>query len=111
MKKELIIIVYKINIKNLDKADASEYMYKLSEQGLSHDEELKNDYSIREIFIPIVDNPTDIKVIYPINNSVETSELIEEISKIVEENDTGFKEEWKRLLRNIKLRKLESNNE
>ena len=106
-KKELIIIVYKINVDGTSSDNVAEYKQKLSENGLSNDEELKNDYSIREIFIPVIDQPTDIKVIYPINNSIETSEIIQEISKMVEENDTNFKKEWLQLLRNIKLRKLE----
>ena len=105
-KKELIIIVYKINVDGTSSDNVAEYKQKLSENGLSNDEELKNDYSIRE-FIPVIDQPTDIKVIYPINNSIETSEIIQEISKMVEENDTNFKKEWLQLLRNIKLRKLE----
>lgn len=108
MKKELIIIVYKINIHNLSSADVAKTIHQLSETGLSKDDELKNNYYIRELYIPIIDQPTDIKIIYPIiDNSIESSELIKEISNLVEENDTGFKTEWLKLLRNIKMRKLE----
>ena len=79
---------------------------------LKNDEELKENYIIKEIFLP-VEHQSDVKVIYPVpryTTSPEINELVSEISnKIKEYPSNTLKLHWERLVRELKLRKL--NNE
>jgi len=118
MKKELIIMVYKINVGGLSSQKVEEYMYSLIETySLRDDEELKNDYTIREIFLPIRENDgeTDVKIIFPVpryTTSPEINDLVAEISNKIKEDPTNnFKLQWERLVRELKLRKIDSINE
>lgn len=113
MKKELLIIVYKINVAGLTRAQAEQGMTQLIEAySLRDDEELKDDYIIREIFLPIHDGggETDVKIIYPIPKysiSPEINDLVSEISnKIKEDPNNQFRSQWEKLVRELKLRKL-----
>jgi len=106
--KELIIIVYKINVAGLSRQSAEQAMAQAKNCSLKNDEELKENYIIREIFIP-VEHHTDIKVIYPVPNytSPELDELVKEISeKIKEDPSNMLKSQWNRLVRELKIRKL-----
>jgi hypothetical protein len=114
MDKELIIIVYKINVdgeapKSVDrmlKDIANKYF-------LSQDVELKENYIIREILLPVTKTSSDVKIIYPIPNcvkSAELDELIEQITLKLRQNPDGFLvKNWEKLLRELKLRKLKNN--
>lgn len=109
--KELIILVYKINIKNMTRQMANETMSELMKNvSLSNDEELKNNYIIKELFLPIHDGDSDVKVIYPVpqyTTSPEINELVTEISnRIKEDPDNVLKKHWEKLVRELKLIKL-----
>ena len=113
MKKELLIIVYKINIAGLTSAQAAQHLHSTVDTfSLRNDEELKDDYIIREIFLPLRDGEgdSDVKIIYPMPRyaiSPEINELVSEISnKIKEDPSNQFKSQWDRLIRELKLRKL-----
>lgn len=115
--KELIIIVYKINVGGYSRQQSEDYMSALvAAYNLKDDLELKdNNYLIREIWLP-TDNETDVKVIYPvIQNYAFTpvvNDLIEEISdKIKTDPTNGFRTQWNRLVRELKLGKINSQNE
>ena len=114
MKKELLIIVYKINVAGLTRQQAEQGMFDLIETySLRNDEELKDDYIIREIFLPIRDGDngdTDVKIIYPIPKysiSPDINDLVSEISNKIKEDPTNqFRSQWEKLVRELKLRKL-----
>ena len=77
---------------------------------LSKDEELKDDYIIREIFLTVTKGQTDVKIIYPIpryTTSPEINDLVKEISnKIKEDPENVLKTHWERIVRELKLRKI-----
>ena len=111
--KELIIIVYKINVDGYTTQRTEEIMHELiNSYGLKDDLELiANNYIIREIWLPSIE--TDVKVIYPITQSYaftpEVNDLIVEISdKIKSDSTNGLKYQWERLVRELKLRKISS---
>ena len=107
--KELIIIVYKIN-QNLNSSDTDKIINSIRELGLSTDEEIKENYIIKEIIIPC--NKTDVKVIYPVPKytiSPEINDLVVEITENIKNDPTNqFKNQWDRLVRELKLRKINS---
>lgn len=114
MKKELIIIVYKINTSGYSRANVEDQIKNLAEYGLSNDKELKENYIIRDLFLPISDGNNDIQIIYPIiNNTIteEASKSIEEINLMIKEDESldCIKNTWNKLLRQLKLKIL--NNE
>lgn len=110
--KQLLIIVYKINIDGMSRNSIDEYINNfIATFSLSDDEEIKeNNYIIREMFLPVRNaQDSDIKVIYPISNYVspELNKLADEISNIIKEDPNNkLKEQWNRLVRELKLRKL-----
>lgn len=73
MKKELIIIVYKINVAGLTRQQVDLYLLDLeTKYNMSNDTELMaNNYIIREIWIPITEGLTEVKVIYPKKNKFD----------------------------------------
>jgi len=78
---------------------------------LKDDEELKDNYIIREIFLPTRegDGETDVKIIYPIPNYVspELNELANEISEKIKNDPTNtIKPQWDRIVRQLKIQKL-----
>ena len=117
MKKELIIIVYKFNVDGLTSQQAEQQIHQfISEINLSEDEELKEDYIIREIYLPVKNgDKTDVKIIYPVpryTTSPEINELVSDISnKIKEDPSNAFKLQWERLVRELKIRKLNNIDE
>ena len=117
MKKELIIIVYKFNVDGLTRQQSEQQINQfVSEFNLSNDEELKENYIIREIFLPVNNGDiTDVKIIYPIpryTTSPEINELVSEISNKIKEDPTNvFKSQWERLVRELKIRKLNNIDE
>jgi len=114
--KELIIIVYKVNISGFSRQQAQDYMKELMDfYNLKDDIELKsNNYLIREIWLPLGDNDggqTDVKIIYPITQSYafspEVNDLVVDISDRIKNDSTnGFKHQWEKLVRELKLRKI-----
>lgn len=111
MRKELIIIVYKINIDGLSVMGVDELMHRYAEScSFKNDEELKENYTIREIYIPICHDSSDVKVIYPVTSSLlsDFSCLIDEINeKLNSENiSDDIKKKWNQLLREFKIRNL-----
>lgn len=113
MKKELLIIVYKINVGGFSSVQAQEVIHRYVENcSLRNDEELKENYMIREIFMPINNGDSDVQVIYPISpSSSEIHDLIKEINEKMysEPISDDFKKSWKNLLRELKIRNLENN--
>lgn len=77
MKKQLIIIVYKINVEGLTRQEGEQYLTQVNEfNSLINDEELKEKYIIKEIWLPVT-TETDVKVVYPVSlNSEEIENLI-----------------------------------
>jgi len=112
MKKELLIIVFKINVQSLTRQQAQQQIYEFMQSNtLSSDEELKENYTIREIWLPITDGQSDVKVIYPIPQYSQNIEL-EELVKTISENmkkypDSALTNDWKKLVRSLKLKKLD----
>ena len=83
-KKELIIIVYKINVEGLSRQRIEAEFHKFQTlYNLSDDLHLKNDYSIREIWMPVYKEESDVKVIYPILPKLDNdlSKLIKTVTK------------------------------
>ena len=105
--KKLLIIVYKLNVSGFTRSQAVEGMNHLIESyNLRKDEELKEHYMIREIYLPVTEEESDVKIIY---TSSELNELVSEISdKIKKNSDSEFKQSWEKLLRELKLRRLET---
>lgn len=113
MKKELLIIVYKINVAGFTRQHAEEFINGIYEAySLKEDEELKENYIIREIFLPLHDGggETDVKIIYPkpiYNTSPTIDDLVSEITNKIKDDPTNqFKSQWEKLVRELKLRKL-----
>jgi len=111
MNKQLIIMVYRINIDGMSRSQASEQIGSLlSLYKLSDDEELKNDYIIREIWLPVTNGNSDVKIIYPVpryTTSPEINELADEISKRIKDDpDNVLKQHWEKFVRGLKLRNL-----
>lgn len=111
--KELIIILYKIDVGNMPKIQAEQQISQLMEAySFSKDEELKENYLIREIWLPIRSDSggeSDVKVIYPTSNSnADFNNLVVEVSKRIKEspNDT-LKRHWNQIVRELKLKNLE----
>ena len=109
--KQLLIIAYKINIDGLSKSQVQEYFSEMEAIfSLKNDEELKENYIIREFFIAVHNaQDTDIQVIYPIPNYVspELNKLIDDISHQIKEDPTNkFKQQWERLVRELKIKRL-----
>ncbi|MCK9415223.1 hypothetical protein M0Q97_01030 [Candidatus Dojkabacteria bacterium] len=80
MEKQLIIIVYKINIDGLSKALVEQHIAQLHQlNSLINDEELKENFLIREIWLPVT-TETDVKVIYPLSlNDEQMENLINDL--------------------------------
>jgi hypothetical protein len=91
--KQLIIIVYKINVDGLSRSRVDEQIDILNHSySLTKDEELKNDYIIREIWLPITESPSDVKVIYPVTlDNEQLEDLINDL-KVGLINDRSFKD-------------------
>lgn len=111
--KELIIILYKLDVQGMTAAHVEQCIHTIKQTySLANDEELKTNYTIREIFLPIILGESDVKIIYPIpryTTSPEINELVTEISnKIKEDPSNIFKSQWERLVRELKLRKIEN---
>jgi hypothetical protein len=102
--KELIILVYKISTKNRTKENWKYEVQTLQHYGLSNDEELKENYIIREIILP-VEGDSDIQVIYPNNKHTSLEYYLSEIEDKIGDNEE-LKSYWNKILRQIKLRKL-----
>lgn len=111
MNKELLIILYKLNVEGMSKASVEEYFTKIIDKySLKNDIELKNNYIIREIYLPVEGQSSNVKVIYPIKshkNDYNLSELITSVSDEVEQSTSEkLKNDWNQLLREIKIRNL-----
>lgn len=110
--KQLLIILYKINVDNVSMQDVDKMMHEIMESAncLTDDEELKKDYIIKQLFLPTTHEPSDVKVIYPIpryTTSPEINDLVQEISnRIKEDPDNLLKVHWEKLVRELKLRKI-----
>lgn len=111
MKKELIILVIKINVGGASRQEVdkmfSDFIVNYS---LKNDEELNEHYIVREYYIPIHEGLTDIKVIYPVPEYVtspEINRLVEEVALKIKEDPTNeLKHHWEKLVRELKLKKL-----
>jgi hypothetical protein len=113
--RELIIIVFKINIQGLSRQQAEQNIYELMESyNLSDDEDLKENYIIKQIWLPI-EGESDVKVIYPISQtfkSCEIDELVNDINERLKKSPDGvFVQHWKNFLRKIKLENIKKINE
>lgn len=109
--KQLLIISYKINVDEMTRESIAEYFNNIQDVfSLKNDKELKDDYIIREFFIPVYNGQqTDIQVIYPTPNYVspELNRLADDISLKIKEDPTNkLKQQWERLVRELKLKKL-----
>jgi len=116
MKNELIIIVYKINISGLTRQQAEEMIMSYIESGnLSSDEELKENYTIRELYLPIQTGDNNIEVIYPIAGNTYSNnfyDIVNDINKIIKDiHYDDVKPYWNKLLRELKIRILEDKDE
>ncbi len=112
--KQLLIILYKINVYGISNEGVAKRIINLRENvSLSNDEELKNYYIIREIFLPIFEGESDAKIIYPNlmleeHQSTEKNIINNLTKKIKETNNKYLIEDWKQILRTLKLRILKN---
>jgi len=110
--KQLLIIVYKLQVGGFSHQHVESYMKAFIElYSLREDEELKKNYIIREVFLPIRegDGVSDIQVIYPQPKYVspDVNELINEITQRIKDDPKNeLKGQWERLIRELKLRNL-----
>ena len=116
MKKELLIMVYKINVSGLTRYQSEEIIQNyIINTNISSDEELKENYIIREPYLPIQIGDSNIEIIYPIAGytlPIESYNTIKEINTVIKDiHYDEIKPYWNRLLRELKLRLLEDNNE
>lgn len=113
MNKELIIILYKINIAGYSSLHTEEFInIFINSCSLRNDEELKENYTIREIFLPIKNGESDVHVIYPVTSTSNyINDLVNNINqKIKDENVSDYlKKDWYQLLRELKFRFIEKN--
>jgi hypothetical protein len=116
MKKKLIILLYRIDVGGLTRQQAEQQLGALmDEYSLRDDNELKEHYIIREIWLPININGSgggsDVNVIYPITvqqTSPQLNDLIDEISaRIKDHPDSTLNHHWTKIIRELKLKKLE----
>lgn len=106
MDKELIIILYKINVTNMPRSLVEDRLKKLKEQySLTDDLELKERYIIREIILPGEYTESEVKIIYPVSNYKTDMDLIDEISEKVK-YDSTLNSQWNNLIRLLKLKKI-----
>lgn len=111
MNKELLIILYKLNVEGMSRDSVEEYFSNfIDEYSLKNDIELKDKYIIREIYLPVEGQSSNVKVIYPVKshkNDYNLSELITSVSDEVEQSTSEkLKNDWNQLLREIKIRNL-----
>jgi hypothetical protein len=110
--KQLLIIIYKLQVAGLTRDQVDDYFGSFQKAySLREDEELKENYIIREVFLPLSDGRSDIKVIYPQPNyiSPEINKLVNEITEKIKEDPTNtLSIQWTRLVRELKLRKLKN---
>lgn len=75
------------------------------------EDEIKDKYIIRKIWLPVRGAPSDINVIYPIpryTTSPEINELVQEISdRIKNDPDNLLKVHWQKLVRELKIKNLD----
>ena len=117
--KQLLIIVYKINVRGLSHQRVEDSMKNMIENmSLTQDKELKENYHIREIWLPCTDDETDVKVIYPIKNDhdcqskSELDHIYKKIYEYIEENpDSEASKEMKKIIRTIKIKNIDGINE
>lgn len=112
MNKELLIIVYKFNIDGMTHQQVNETIHNFVENNsLKNDIALMDNYIIREIYIPVKNSDSDVQVIYPLSPlSVGVSELIRDINIKMKDNNISddIKIGWNKLLRELKIRNLET---
>ena len=105
--KELIIIVYRINVDGCSNMNIMQMYENISESFLSKDDELKENYIIREIFLTINNEASDIKIIYPVGTKKDWNAEIKDIDdRVKESNDDTSIRVWNKILREIKLLEL-----
>ena len=114
--KELIIIVYKIFVGNCSRQEVEQIMLDAVEKlTMKKDSDLTDNYIIKEIWLPILEGNSDVKVIYPIpasTKTIELDELIQEITLSINNNPDGvLVKNWERLLRELKVKKLNNIDE
>lgn len=103
MKKELIIMVFKIDIQGLTRQEAQHQIYQLMKE--YEFEDLKDDYNIKQIWLP-TQGVTDVKVIYPVSGIFD-SKLIKEIEDVVSEYpDSTLTEGLNKILSEIKTKEI-----
>jgi hypothetical protein len=110
MAKELLILVYKINIQGLSRQVAQQQLHELMQNYcFSKDEDIKENYIIKEIWLPITEGQSDVKVVYPTPQySIELEELVKSVSENMKKYpDSELVNNWNKILRSLKLRKLE----
>jgi len=110
MKKELIIILYKIDIQGLTHNQVKEQLCDLMQNyKLDKDKELINDYIIKQIWLPIRGENSDVKIIYPVAGILD-AKIIKEIEDVVQEYpDSELTESLKKILSEIKPITYEKN--
>lgn len=110
MKKELIILLYRIGANYMTRQQLENEIQNFMKYSLINDDELKNNYIIREIFLPVNESSNDVKVIYPIavQQPSQLCDLIDEISARINDNpDSTLNQHWEKIIRELKLKKLE----
>lgn len=118
MKKELIIILFKINISNFTQQQHDKYIEQLMSNCKFDDVELKENYIIKQIYLPVTNQPYDVKVIYSSNSNLSEivnsnlSEIVKEIESNIKKypSDNKLRKSWNNLLRELKLQKLNNTN-
>ena len=106
MEKELIILKYKINVSNLS---ASRVINECMKNSIGNSEDLKDNYIIKEIFVPVNEGNSDVEIIYPIpqyTTSPEINKLVDEITESIKNDPDKLMKQWNKLVRELKIRQL-----
>ena len=115
INKQLIIMVFYINVRGLTRQRAEEQVYELMKNQHCQFEtpEIMENYIIRTIFLPVEDKESDVKIIYPVSGQSENDEVLEFIKELeekfcdsIDKNAKEMASYWKKTYREMKLKKL-----
>jgi len=109
MEKELIILKYKINVSNLSASRGQEIINECMKNSIGNSEDLKDNYIIKEIFVPVNEGNSDVEIIYPIpqyTTSPEINKLVDEITESIKNDPDKLMKQWNKLVRELKIRQL-----
>lgn len=102
MNRELLILLYKINVRGLSRAKVAEIFQEARFALNIDDEEIAKKYIVKQIFIPVQDGDSDVQVIFPVAAAPRIDELSKElIEKGIENGTLSDDEFWTNILNTV----------